>query len=62
MEAAATGEAARLRAAAETLKGELAHLKEENVSGMFKRWIPRTFHYKNLFHVLVLGRVQSLIY
>lgn len=43
MEAAATGEAARLRAAAETLKGELAHLKAENVSGMFKRWIPRTF-------------------
>lgn len=42
MEAAATGEAARLRAAAETLKGELAHLKAENVSGMFKRWIPRT--------------------
>lgn len=35
MEAAATGEAARLRAAAETLKGELAHLKAENVSGMF---------------------------
>ncbi|CAL9245246.1 unnamed protein product [Arabidopsis halleri] len=30
MEAAATGEAARLRAAAETLKGELAHLKTEN--------------------------------
>ncbi|ANM71083.1 Golgi-localized GRIP domain-containing protein [Arabidopsis thaliana] len=30
MEAAATGEAARLRAAAETLKGELAHLKSEN--------------------------------
>ncbi|CAN6970660.1 unnamed protein product [Brassica rapa subsp. trilocularis] len=30
MEAAATGEAARLRAAAETLKGELAHLKAEN--------------------------------
>ncbi|EOA14422.1 hypothetical protein CARUB_v10027624mg [Capsella rubella] len=30
MEAAATGESARLRAAAETLKGELAHLKEEN--------------------------------
>ncbi|CAA7057000.1 unnamed protein product [Microthlaspi erraticum] len=30
MEAAATGEAARLRAASETLKGELAHLKAEN--------------------------------
>ncbi|KAL0718583.1 hypothetical protein Bca4012_067906 [Brassica carinata] len=30
MEAAATGEAARLRAAAETLKGELAHLRAEN--------------------------------
>ncbi|CAH2043013.1 unnamed protein product [Thlaspi arvense] len=30
MEAAATGEAARLRAAAETLKGELSHLKAEN--------------------------------
>lgn len=46
MEAAATGEAARLRAAAETLKGELAHLKAENVSGMFKRS-------KKLFCVLV---------
>lgn len=41
MEAAATGEAARLRAASETLKGELARLKAEYVSGMFQRWIPR---------------------
>ncbi|PRQ47233.1 hypothetical protein RchiOBHm_Chr2g0097461 [Rosa chinensis] len=30
MEAASTGEAARLRAAAETVKGELAHLKHEH--------------------------------
>lgn len=31
MEAASTGEAARLRAAAETVKGELAHLRHEHV-------------------------------
>lgn len=31
MEAASTGEAARLRAAVETLKGDLTHLKHEHV-------------------------------
>lgn len=31
MDAASSGEAARLRAAMETLKGELTHLKSENV-------------------------------
>lgn len=31
MEAASTGEAARLRAAAESIKGELAHMKHEHV-------------------------------
>lgn len=31
MEAASTGEAARLRAAGETLKGDLTHLKHEHV-------------------------------
>ena len=31
MDAASTGEAARLRASVETVKGELAHLKHEHV-------------------------------
>lgn len=31
MEAASTGKAARLRAAVETVKGEIAHLKHEHV-------------------------------
>ena len=31
IEAASTGEAARLRAALEEVKGELAHLKDEHV-------------------------------
>lgn len=31
MEAASTGEAARLRAAVESVKGELSHLKQEHV-------------------------------
>jgi len=31
MEAASTGEAARLRAAVESVKGELSHIKEEHV-------------------------------
>ena len=31
MDAASTGEAARLRAAVESIKGELAHLKHEHV-------------------------------
>lgn len=31
MDAASSGEAARLRAAAESVKGELAHMKHEHV-------------------------------
>jgi len=31
MEAASTGEAARLRAAMESVKGEISHLKQEHV-------------------------------
>lgn len=31
MDAASTGEAARLRAAVETVRGEIAHLKDEHV-------------------------------
>lgn len=34
MDAASSGEAARLRAAVETVKGELAHLRNEHVGSL----------------------------
>ena len=36
MDAASSGEAARLRATVETVKGELAHLRNENVGSLVK--------------------------
>lgn len=49
MEAASTGKAARLRAAVETVKGEIAHLKNEHV------WVKVLASFNNVTYFLVVN-------
>lgn len=49
MEAASTGKAARLRAAVETVKGEIAHLKHEHV------WIKVLASFNDVIFFLVVN-------
>lgn len=55
MDAASTGEAARLKASVETVKGEIAHLKHEHVR-------IRLLECKKISYSIILGTQESEIF
>lgn len=73
MDAASSGEAARLRAAMETLKGELGHLKSEHVltpiihiDALLSSYMQKPikwFHFTSLFlHILFIWVKPELVW